>query len=219
MSNKVLKRKRMWEYFINAAEDQIKTKGLRNTTIRGVAEKAGYNSATIYNYFDEFSHLLFFASYKIIQPYIEEVSKRINEEKEPINRYVAAWDCFSEYSFQHPEIFETVFLIDLGIQPDQLLEQYYEIYPEDLQYVPETLRSLFKGINVMERGRVALEKIVQTELLTIKEADELNEITNLIWQSMITNFINNRTSYNAKEAHEKTMKFVKGILNSYIEGK
>ena len=49
----------MWKYFVDATAEIIEEEGLENVTIRKVADKAGYNSATIYNYFSEISHLLF----------------------------------------------------------------------------------------------------------------------------------------------------------------
>lgn len=50
----------MWQYFIEATAAIIEEEGYDHITIRKIADKAGYNSATIYNYFSELSHLTFF---------------------------------------------------------------------------------------------------------------------------------------------------------------
>ena len=39
-------------YFIEATQELILKEGLENLSIKKIAEKAGYNSATIYNYFE-----------------------------------------------------------------------------------------------------------------------------------------------------------------------
>lgn len=71
MSNKEIQMQRMWQYFVDATVEIIEQKGIENVTIREIATKAGYNSATIYNYFREVSHLIFFAALKYLNKYIE----------------------------------------------------------------------------------------------------------------------------------------------------
>lgn len=46
-------------YFIEAARNIIETQGMDMISIRGVAEKAGFNSATLYNYFKDLGDLFF----------------------------------------------------------------------------------------------------------------------------------------------------------------
>ena len=43
------KRKRVMAYFINATIELMEEIGIENLTIRKVAERAKYNSATLYN--------------------------------------------------------------------------------------------------------------------------------------------------------------------------
>ena len=56
-----LKKKRMMIYFIEAAEKIVKEEGLGALSLRRVADAAGYNSATLYNYFDDLEYLTLFA--------------------------------------------------------------------------------------------------------------------------------------------------------------
>lgn len=58
------KRKRVMAYFINATIELMEEIGIENLTIRKVAERAKYNSATLYNYFDSLDELEMFASVK-----------------------------------------------------------------------------------------------------------------------------------------------------------
>ncbi len=46
-------------YFIDATNEIIENEGIESVTIRKVANLAGYNSATIYNYFENLDHLIF----------------------------------------------------------------------------------------------------------------------------------------------------------------
>lgn len=53
-----LQKKRMMHYFIDAAVQIIDEEGIDGVSIRKVADIAGYNSATLYNYFDDLPHLV-----------------------------------------------------------------------------------------------------------------------------------------------------------------
>ena len=56
LDNKELQRKRMITYFVEATCKIIDTDGVEAVTVRKVANLAGYNSATLYNYFDNLNH-------------------------------------------------------------------------------------------------------------------------------------------------------------------
>ncbi len=205
---------RMWKYFVDATAEIIEEEGLENVTIRKVADKAGYNSATIYNYFSEISHLIFFASMKFMKNYTDEVSLYIEKGKDPLEKYLLAWECFCNHSFKQPQIFHAVFIMDLGDQPEKLLEDYYKIYPSDLINIPEELKSILFERNVSKRGRSFLEIALKEGLIKEENVDSINELTILIWQGMFTNILNNRKSYEFQEAVKITMGYISEIVNN-----
>ena len=45
-----IKKRRVMMYFIEATQDLILNEGIENLSIKKIADKAGYNTATIYNY-------------------------------------------------------------------------------------------------------------------------------------------------------------------------
>ena len=53
-----IKKKRVMMYFIEATQELILDEGLEKLSIKKIAEKAGYNSATIYNYFENLEVLI-----------------------------------------------------------------------------------------------------------------------------------------------------------------
>ncbi|WP_066291325.1 TetR/AcrR family transcriptional regulator [Bacillus sp. FJAT-29937] len=214
MKKKEIQMGRMWKYFVDATAEIIEEEGLENVTIRKVADKAGYNSATIYNYFSEISHLIFFASMKFMKNYTDEVSLYIEKGKDPLEKYLLAWECFCNHSFKQPQIFHAVFIMDLGDQPEKLLEDYYKIYPSDLINIPEELKSILFERNVSKRGRSFLEIALKEGLIKEENVDSINELTILIWQGMFTNILNNRKSYEFQEAVKITMGYISEIVNN-----
>ena len=212
MNKKEIQKSRMWQYFVEATASIIEEEGIEKVTIRKVGDRAGYNSATIYNYFSELSHLLFFASMRFLKPYTDEVTLNIKKGNNPIEKWLISWECFCKHSYHNPTIFHAIFIADLGDQPDKFLEHYYSIYPNDLINMPEYLKPILFERNISKRGRDFLELAVKEGMIAEENADGLNELTLLIWKGMFTNILNRRTNYTPDEAVAKTMKYISEVV-------
>ncbi|MEC2131351.1 MULTISPECIES: TetR/AcrR family transcriptional regulator [Brevibacillus] len=211
--NKTIQRTRMWKYFVEATADIILEEGVPNVTIRKIADRAGYNSATIYNYFSELSHLVFFAAMKFLKPYTEAVVQTYQDPQlSAQERYLRVWEIFCQHSFQNPQIFHAIFIADLGSQPEELLSHYYSVYPADLIAIPEELQPMLGTYNINRRGLISLELLVKEGFLLQQKIEAVNELTLLIWQGMFTAFLNNRSSYAPEEAARHAVRYIREIV-------
>ncbi|WP_236708088.1 TetR/AcrR family transcriptional regulator [Brevibacillus choshinensis] len=210
---KTIQLSRMWQYFVDATAQIIQEEGVPNVTIRKIADLAGYNSATIYNYFSELSHLVFFASMKFLKPYTEAVvSVYQNKDLPPQEKYLHVWELFCQHSFQNPQIFHAIFIADLGSQPEELLKHYYSVYPADIIAIPAEFQPMLVQQNITKRGLASLELLVNEGYLRKENVDGINELTLLIWQGMFTTFLNNRSSYTPEEATLQTVRYIREIV-------
>lgn len=212
MDKKEIQRNRMMKYFIDATVHIMKEEGMEHVTIRKVADIAGYNSATIYNYFQEVSHLIFFAAMTFLKDYTDALSKSLVKEKNSLEKYLMTWECFCKYSFADPKIYHAIFSSNLGNQPEELLKNYYTIFPTDIINLPEEMLPMVLESNLAKRGRVILEKCVKEGLLRAENAEEINEMAVLVWQGMLTLLLNNRRHYSTDEAVEKTMIYIRQLV-------
>lgn len=220
MNNKEIQMQRMWQYFVDATVEIIEQKGIENVTIREIATKAGYNSATIYNYFQEVSHLIFFAALKYLNKFIEDLPKHMEKGENSLEKYLLSWEIFCKHSFKEPEIYYAIFLADLGEKPEEFLKHYYSVYQSDLfGEVTEDVRTLITEYNLSRRSRDALNQSVQEGILSKEESVAINERTLLIWQGMLITVLNNRRHLTAEEATKKTMEHIEEIVNNYILAK
>lgn len=211
MNNKEIQTIRMMTYFIDATSKIIEEEGVDHVTIRGVAENAGYNSATIYNYFGELSHLIYFASMKFLKKYTNAIPHYVSGGEDPLEKYLLLWECFCNYSFQEPHIYNAIFISDLGVQPADLFKEYYHIFPMDLIDLPEDFKPMIIESSLSLRERIALKKCVEAEYIKKENAEKINEMNVLIWQGMITKILNNRSMYSAEEACQITMDYIKQV--------
>ncbi len=201
----------MLKYFIDATAEIIEKEGIENVTIRKIADIAGYNSATIYNYFGEVSHLIFFAAMKFLKTYTHDMLASVAKGKDALDKYFLAWECFCKHSFKDSQLFHTIFISDLGEHPEELVKRYYSLYQSDLIDLPEEMKPIILEANMSKRNRMFLEMCVEEGHIKRENVEAINEITLLIWQGMLTTIINNRRNYIPEEAIQKTMTYIKTI--------
>ncbi|WP_209121884.1 TetR/AcrR family transcriptional regulator [Alkalihalobacillus sp. BA299] len=211
--NKEIQTIRMMVYFIDATSEIIKNEGMDKITIRKIADLAGFNSATIYNYFEELSHLIFFASMRYVKKYIDALPEYLDLATNPLEKYFKIWECFCKHSFEDPQIYYAVFSSNLGCPPEKLLKEYYGMFPTDLVEVPESLKNMLKEPNLAKRDRIALDECVQNGYIKEEDAIRLSEMHFLIWQGMLNMMLNKRVDYSIEEATNITMSHIRQTLN------
>ncbi|MGG3449336.1 TetR/AcrR family transcriptional regulator [Domibacillus aminovorans] len=206
--NKEKQTARMMSYFINATADIIEKEGVDKVTIRKIADLAGYNSATIYNYFEDLSHLIFFASMSFVKKYTDALPKYIEKSKNPLERYFLIWECFCKYSFESPKIYYAVFSANLGTHPINMT-QYYAYSPTDLVEFPDGVKEMLLEANLSKRTVIALNECIKEGYIQEAHTERIAECHYLIWQGMLTMLINNRTAYTVDEATEATVNHIR----------
>lgn len=202
---------RMMSYFINATVTIIEKEGVDKVTIRKVADLAGYNSATIYNYFEDLSHLVFFASMSFVKRYTDALPKYLEKSRTSLERYLLIWECFCKYSFESPQIYYAVFSADLGTHPINLTK-YYEYSPTDLVLFPDDLKPMLLETNLSKRNLIAFNQCIRDGYIQESDAERLIESHHLIWQGMLTIILNNRSTYTVDEATEVVVNHIRNTM-------
>lgn len=214
MDKKEIQRKRMMSYFIDAADRIIKEEGISGITIRKVADYAGYNSATLYNYFENLDHLIFFAAMRYIKDYALALPNYVRNAKNGLEKFLLIWECFCHYSFKNPEVYYSIFFAKLDNDLEEYITDYYRLFPEELGNPSNRLSTMLLKHNIYTRGETSLDDCVKEGFIREEDKAELNEFTFLIYESMLSRLIRGRVDYN--EAVEKTMKYIRKAKDSYV---
>ncbi|SDI60403.1 TetR/AcrR family transcriptional regulator [Natribacillus halophilus] len=214
MDKKAIQTIRMMRYFIDATVQIIEEEGFENVTIRKVSDLAGYNSATIYNYFSELSHLIFYASLQFLRKYAAALPAYMAKGNNPLEKFLLMWECFCQYSFAEPHIYHAIFSSDVGGGSKELMDEYYDQFPDDLDDLPSDLRPMLLEFNMTNRERIAMAACVQAGYIKEEHAEHIQEMIKLIWQGMLTLVLNRRYDYSAEEATEMTMKYIREIVEN-----
>ncbi|MFW5786820.1 MAG: TetR/AcrR family transcriptional regulator [Halanaerobiales bacterium] len=210
-----IKKKRIMKIFINSTTEVIEKEGIENVTIRKVADIAGYNSATLYNYFDNCKQLVFFAATNFISEYVEEMPEYIEKGENTLQKLLLMWECFCLHTFRKPKIYYAIFQEDVGEKPENLVELYYKIFPEELKDAPEELVPMLLESRLSRRAEIAMQPCIEEGYFAAEDEEEIDEAIRLIYHGMLSLVINNRVDFTPEEATKRCMKHIKSVVDQY----
>ncbi|NPV43973.1 MAG: TetR/AcrR family transcriptional regulator [Firmicutes bacterium] len=218
VSKKEIQKRRMMSYFIEAVHKIIEEEGLEFITIRKVSDIAGYNSATLYNYFKDLDHLIFFASLKYLKDYVLNLPKWIKGYKNSVDKYLRIWKCFCYYSFNKPNIYNIIFFSKYSHSLKDAIKDYYTVFPEELmeEQSQELLPMLLKH-NIYERNFIILEECASEGYINKEDIDKINDMTLLLYQGMLTRLLNCSVDYSIDQTVSLALEYIFQIIKSFAK--
>ena len=132
-----------------------------------------------------------------------------------LERYLMIWECFCLYSFERPEIYNFIFFSEHSSSLNNIISEYYDIYPEELDESPLQLKSMLTGNDIYSRTLYQFDGCAEEGYFRESDIKEINEVTILIYQSMLMNLLKGNPPYSKKEALEKTMHYFGKIVEAY----
>lgn len=177
------KRKRIMIYFVEATQKLIQSEGVDGLSIRKIANEAGYNSATIYNYFQDLEHLTLFGSVRYLRDYVTTLGPRLSPDMNALDRFRTVYDCFNDRAFRDPDIFHNMFFGRYSDSLDQVLHTYYyELFPEELEGLSPGLQTMLVTGSMRERDRYSVQRMVKEGFIAPEKADITLELVCMLIQ-------------------------------------
>lgn len=181
-----VRRKRIMIYFVEATRKLIQTEGVDGLSIRKIAAEAGYNSATIYHYFQDLEHLTLFGSVCYLREYILDLSRSLTEDMSALQRFRTVYRCFNQAAFQNPDIFHNLFFGRHSHMLGEVLHTYYyELFPEELDGISPSMRQMLVSGTMFERDRVMMQAMVDEGFVAPEKANITQELIIAVHQSFI----------------------------------
>ena len=180
------RRKRIMVYFIEATRKLIQSEGVDGLSIRKIANEAGYNSATLYNYFHDLEHLTLFGSVCYLRDYVMALSTSLTPEMNSMERFRTIYQCFNDIAFRNPDIFHNMFFgRHSEILGEVLHTYYYELFPEELSGISESMRRMMVTGSMRERDWVTMQDMVKEGFVAPEKAQLTMELIIAVHQNFI----------------------------------
>lgn len=167
---KQLRKRRMMRYFMDAAQKIIETEGVDAVTIRKVSDLAGYNSATMYNYFDDVEQLTSFTLLQIVMEYFETLAKLVQENHVSYIRFLLTFKIYSVYSFAQPEIYTRVFFSKDTEKILGCVDEYLSLFPSPVLSIGDPVYEKVMGKSCRERDDRIFDPCIQDGY--VKKSDQ-----------------------------------------------
>ena len=200
--------------FITAAEDLIDEIGIGKVTLRKIATRSGYNSATIYNYFENLDHLIFYAAMGKIEDYSLALGEHLKDSKNAMDIFLKVWECFCEYAYEQPEIYNAIFFPKLNKNLDYYMEEYYTFFPVDLNSLNINVSTMVLRGDIKNRARSTIMGCVEEGYILEEDSERFNDMTLLIFEGFLKRILKEQVSYD--QARYLTMDYIKAITERFL---
>lgn len=164
-------------YFIEATEKLIAEEGIDGLSIRKIGNEAGFNSATIYNYFENLEILVLFASVGYLKDYVSELKLEIKENMTSLEIYRSIYEIFNKHSFSSPEIFYNMFFGRHSNELTSIIKQYYEIFPDQLEGQTPSIKTMLTQGDIYQRDKPIIEMLIKDGVI---DKDKSNIVIELM---------------------------------------
>lgn len=203
-------------YFVNAAQKIIEDEGIDAVTVRKVSKMAGYNPATLYNYFDNLDYLVGFASIKYLQDYHQSLKADVENLTDPEERFLGIWWKFCFYSFEKPKIYQALFFKTPRYTLCDFFDFYFKMFPEELGDHTVDIQRMMKGCHLTSRNLYVLLPVLEArnQKRSTAKIHQINELMITVYRGKLAECIEDQWSeaQRAKEV-EKTVGYMKALLD------
>lgn len=200
-------------FFIEAAQEIMAKEGIEAITLRKVADLAGYNGATLYNYFKDLDHLILFASLKYLKIYNLEVVKQIKKDKSEHEKFITMWKVFCNISFKYPQPFNQIFFNKHSDSLDIISKQYYELFPEDIGTRDRDLKEILSGTRLGVRNKIFLKHVADEKNKSWTNISLMNDMMVALYHDLLLKRISDNNDQPQDFYEEKMIEYIHFILN------
>lgn len=218
-SKKKLQKYRTMSYFIEAGIEIIEEEGLSSLSIRKAADKAGYNSATLYHYFSGLDELAYFSCMKFVDEYAKNLPDYLSQARSPIEKYLKVWECFCVHSFHHPDVFRFLFFQypEHKGHFSHYLEEFYRIFPKNWSDEIQDYQKMLTSERLYDREYIALTKSLEKEKIQISQAEisQINSMNILLYRGMLDTMSDCDADLTPEQAAKETIQYMSRTLSAF----
>ena len=207
-----IKKRRVMMYFIEATQELILNEGIENLSIKKIADTAGYNTATIYNYFEDLEEIILYSSIDYLKIYLKDLKSEIKSNMKAIEMYETIYKVFVHHSFEKPEIFHTLFFGKYSYKLEKIIKKYYEIFPDDITGQTDITKSVLVEGNIHNRDLPVIKQMIKEGSILEEEAPYIMEAIVRIHQSYLENILQQREKISLEEHKIKFFKIFNFLL-------
>ncbi len=208
-------KQRNMRLFIDATIELILESDYDNVSIRKIGDKALFNSATIYNYFKNIDHLKSIAAVGLIENYILELETVVKDSDNSFELLKNVWMVFLSNVYSDPKTYQILFARKKGKYTNSNMKEYYELYPEKLEIMPDVLGGMLLAEDLKSRSMYLLSPCAKDGFFKEEDLPDIDNQLQYIFYGLLNDLLLEKDL--PKEEYMRRAKlYTKNIFNTYL---
>lgn len=203
--NQELKKARMTRYFIDAVKELAKSQPVFSITLRDIARQAGFNSATLYNYFKNMEQFMAFALMDLTSEMWMENTRREQTITDPMQQYFSLWEVQCRTAFENPNLFLYFFLMDDKQPVYDVGPSYFAIFKERWVQIGPRFRAQLSNASFQKKNQNYLMPCVEAGYLREEDLAELVRDADILFGGILLQVL--RRPHEPVHVSEMTRRF------------
>lgn len=200
--------------FIDATISLINEEGYDNVSIRKVGDRALFNSATIYNYFNNIDHLKSIAAVGMIEDYINELKDVDKISNNSYQLLLNVWKVFLSNVYRYPKTFHVLFARKKGKYTSTNMKTYYDVYPDKIVKMPKVLNEMLLSDDLKSRSMHLLNLCKDDGYFKEVDLDDIDNQLIYVFHGLLNDVIaSNINDYDSFMS--MGIRYINNILNTY----
>ena len=212
---KIIQRRRKMSHFIDASDQIISEKGIDGLTIRGVSEIAGYNSATLYGYFSNLDHLIYYTYMKHVSELDQLLKPAFDLSGNPTDALEVVWRLFCKYAYENTSVVYTLMLSPYSVDFKEILDDYTEIYRSSSETDESEIPGLLFTESIFDAVMSKLRAFEKDLNLEEEEVEELNSFIQTYFQGQLVRTMTLDSEISLEYYLSRMVRFIEQIIWSY----
>lgn len=219
-TNTTLKKKRVMLYFIESAANIMANEGVDQLTIRNVSKGAGYNSATLYNYFNNLDELKEWASIYCITEYFSKCCDILAQRIDSLDNLMEIWRTYCRYAFQNPQLYSYIFFSSQSSNIQRNLKTFSEVFPDwlDRELRNERIEKFVNAPNTEVRVLYLVELCIQDGYFKEEDKIDISNVASILTAGLLQGLYAKGKLVN-QEMVETALEKFKRYFGTYIAAK
>lgn len=214
-SNKAIKRQRVMRYFIDAAREIANTEGIESINIRSVADKAGYNSASLYNYFDNLDQLIAFTCIDMMSEWLRDLSELSEKDGDELDQYILGWKSFCLHSFAEPTAYAYVYASNGSEKNIEYFDDYAKAFPSTFENIPDVLMEMFQAKTIEEQEEIVICPCIQAGFFSHETAKEIYELAHILHKGILVQMV--KSMRTVEESTQQFLRYFVSFIQPHLD--
>lgn len=201
--------------FIEATKSLMDSVGEEGLSIRKIAAKAGYNSATIYNYFQDLDELMLFGSVSFFRDVFQKVLEGRTDDMTWKDRYIYFFRSLASVSFRKPKAIYNMFYGPHSEELGRIMRVYFnQLYPEELNGIDAGFAQVMREGILVNKYRLLFTNLLREENYT----EEVEEITPVLLNSLYHTFLHEAIKRGKDFDVEQKAAYFVNLVKTILDG-